>query len=122
MSRRGGVTFLVAALLPGCGGGSLGTGTDGGVRLTVPECADAGITCWNGNLTFCENGHPLPTAPCAAGTECTLVPGCQALCLASTTTTDPRCPDGPGRGNDFCSDNTAYHCACGYLIGTDVCG
>jgi hypothetical protein len=79
------------------------------------------VTCWNGNLTYCENGYPLPTTPCAAGTECTLVPGCGALCLASTATTDPRCLALPGPSFDFCSDNTAYYCACGYLIGTEVC-
>jgi hypothetical protein len=88
----------------------------------VPECAQDGITCWNGNLTFCQNGYPLPTTPCAAGTACTLVPGCQALCLGAQQTTDPRCPALPGLSNDFCADNTAYHCACGYLLGTEVCG
>ena len=28
----------------------------------------------------------------------------------------------PGLSNDFCSDNTAYHCSCGYLMGSTVCG
>jgi hypothetical protein len=87
----------------------------------IPECAQDGITCWNGNLTYCENGYPLPTTPCADGTQCTLVPGCQALCLSPSATTDPRCPDAPGLSNDFCADNVAYHCACGYLIGTMNC-
>jgi hypothetical protein len=87
----------------------------------IPECAQDGITCWNGNLTFCLNGYPLPTTPCPDGTQCTLVPGCQALCLGPTETTDPRCPALPGLSNDFCADNVAYHCACGYLIGTQAC-
>lgn len=93
-----------------------------GSTQPVPECAADGFTCWNGNFTVCVNGYPLPTTPCADGTECTLVPGCQALCLSSTATTDPRCPAQPGLSNDFCADNVAYHCACGYLTGTEVCG
>jgi hypothetical protein len=26
----------------------------------VLECAQADVTCWNGNLTFCFGGYPLP--------------------------------------------------------------
>src|SRR4051812_27957437 len=78
--------------------------------VPIPECAQDGITCWNGDLTFCQNGYPLPTTPCAAGTQCTLVPGCQALCLSPSATLDPRCPDLPGLSNDFCADNVAYNC------------
>jgi hypothetical protein len=88
----------------------------------IPECAQDGITCWNGNLTVCLNGYPLPTTPCSDGTQCTLVPGCQALCLSPSATVDPRCPAEPGLSSDFCDSNTAYHCACGYLIGTQTCG
>jgi hypothetical protein len=91
-------------------------------KQPVPECAQGGITCWNGNLTYCLNGYPLPATPCAPGTQCTLVPGCQALCLGSAATADPRCPPTPGLSHDFCANNTAYHCACGYLIGSQVCG
>lgn len=87
----------------------------------VPECANDGPTCWNGNLTYCTKGYPLPTTPCAAGTQCALVPGCGALCLGDRQATDPRCSAG-GSNSDFCADNTAYHCACGYLIGSEVCG
>jgi len=87
----------------------------------VPECAQDGFTCWNGNLTGCLNGYPLPTTPCREGTLCTLVAGCQALCLSSPATVDPRCPALPGH-NDFCADNTAYYCACGYLVGSTACG
>jgi hypothetical protein len=87
----------------------------------IPECAQDGITCWNGDLTYCLNGYPLPTTACSDGTQCTLVPGCQALCLSPSATTDPRCPAAPGLSNDFCADNVAYHCACGYLIGTEAC-
>ncbi len=88
----------------------------------IPECAEDGITCWNGNRTFCQNGYPLPTTPCADGTQCTLVPGCQALCLSPSATVDPRCPAAPGLDNDFCDSNTAYHCSCGYLTATTTCG
>jgi hypothetical protein len=89
----------------------------------VPECADDGMTCWNGNLTWCTDGYPSSTTPCADGTECTFVQGCQALCLASSATLDPRCPATPGVDTtDFCADDTAYHCACGYLIGSEPCG
>ncbi len=49
-------------------------------KQPIPECAQDGITCWNGDLTYCVNGYPLPPTPCAEGTQCTLVPGCQALC------------------------------------------
>jgi hypothetical protein len=88
----------------------------------VPECAHDGLACWNGNQTFCLKGYPLPTTPCTTGTQCTSVAGCGALCLGEAETPDPRCPALPGLSNDFCADNTAYHCACGYLIGTQVCG
>jgi hypothetical protein len=91
----------------------------------IPECAQHGtdwITCWNGNQTWCLNGYPLPTTPCPAGTACTLVPGCPALCLSSSATKDPRCPDVPGVANDFCSENVAYFCSCGYLTGSEACG
>ena len=86
----------------------------------VPECAQDGTTCWNGQYTWCLKGYPLPTTPCADGTQCTVVPGCQALCLTPSQTVDPSCPTLPGR-NDFCSQDTAYYCFCGYLIGTYAC-
>jgi len=87
----------------------------------IPECAQDGTTCWNGAYTWCLKGYPLPTTPCSAGTQCSIVPGCQALCLSPSATVDPRCPTLPGR-NDFCEQDTAYYCFCGYLTGTDQCG
>jgi hypothetical protein len=91
-------------------------------KQPVPECAHDGLACWNGNQTFCLKGYPLPTTPCPTGTQCTPVAGCGALCLSDSASTDPRCPALPGLSNDFCTDNTAYHCSCGYLTGSQVCG
>jgi hypothetical protein len=88
----------------------------------VPECADVCMTtCWNGNRTACSKGYPLPTTPCAAGTQCTLVPGCEAVCLSPSATKDPRCPATPGISG-LCLDNAAYFCSCGYLTQTIACG
>jgi hypothetical protein len=87
----------------------------------VPECSQDGLVCWNGNLTYCQNGYPLPTTPCSVGTQCTPVDGCGGVCLKSSAIVDPRCPATTGTSG-FCEDNTAYFCACGYLIGSAVCG
>lgn len=87
----------------------------------VPECAQDGYTCWNGDLTDCLNGYPLPTTACSSGTKCTPVAGCGALCLEDSAIVDPRCPANPGTSG-FCEDNTAYFCGCGYLTGSTVCG
>ena len=88
----------------------------------VTECAQDGAACWNGDLTYCVSGYPIPTTPCAQGTQCTGVSGCGALCLASSAAPDPRCPASPGLVNDFCEDNTAYFCGCGFLIDSEACG
>jgi hypothetical protein len=88
----------------------------------VLECAQDGYACWNGDITYCANGYPLPTQPCAAGKQCTPVDGCQALCLASSATTDPRCPASAGLANGVCDNNAAYFCACGYLLDSKECG
>lgn len=87
----------------------------------VPECAQDGTACWNGNITYCLNGYPVPSTPCTSGTQCTIVPGCGALCLSSSQAVDPRCPVTSGT-TGFCADNTAFFCACRYLVGSTVCG
>ena len=87
----------------------------------VPECSQDGPACWNGNITNCQNGYPLPTTPCGSGTRCTPVAGCGALCLDSSATVDSRCPATTVLSG-FCEDNTAYLCQCGYLVGSTVCG
>jgi len=87
----------------------------------VPECSKDGPACWNGNITYCQNGYPLQTTPCSSGTQCAPIAGCGALCLDSSAIVDPRCPATTGTSG-FCEDNTAYFCGCGYLIGSTVCG
>lgn len=87
----------------------------------VPECSQDGPACWNGNITYCQNGYPLQIPPCSSGTQCTPVTGCGGLCLDSSAIVDPRCPATTGTSG-FCEDNTAYFCGCGYLLGSTVCG
>ena len=87
----------------------------------VPECNGMELTCWNGNISVCSQGFPLPTTPCAVGKQCTLVPGCQALCLPPSPTPGPPCPQAAGR-NDVCLNNVAVFCSCGFLVGSQDCG
>ena len=90
-------------------------------KQPVPECAQTDRACWNGNYTFCENGYPLPTTPCAQGTQCTVVSPCGPLCLSKSQAFDSRCPQEPV-SQALCLDNTAYFCSCGYLVDTMACG
>ncbi len=83
----------------------------------IPEGTGLEWTCWNGNLVWCSNGYPLPTSPCPAGTQCTVVPVCQALCLPPSQATDPSCSQAPEE-HDVCVNNTARFCSCGFLVGT----
>lgn len=87
----------------------------------VPECTGMDEACWNGNLVGCSNGYPLPATACSAGTQCTVVPVCEALCLPSSPVTDPSCSQAPGR-HDVCVNNTALFCSCGFLLGSQACG
>jgi hypothetical protein len=87
----------------------------------VPECTGMEVTCWNGNFVGCSNGYPLPATPCTLGTQCTVVPVCEALCLPPSPATDPSCPQAPGR-HDVCVNNMALFCSCGFLIGSEACG
>jgi hypothetical protein len=84
----------------------------------IPECAQDGYACWNGNMTYCSGGYPMATHTC---TQCVSVSGCGIVCITDSVTLDSRCSATDWSGG-FCENNTAYFCSCGYLTNTYVCG
>jgi hypothetical protein len=82
----------------------------------VAECHGVATTCFQGQVTSCDDDFPTSAMACAPDAHC-IDSSCGPICALSDTP-EPRCAMSQG----FCDGDTLVSCDCGHVQSREDCG